>query len=402
METRAKTQTVMGAYLAMSVVVLVAFLGAHAWCATAQSGGTEEQERTEPVSYRASLTGDKVFVRSGPGTHYYDCGRLSRGDTVEVWGMKVGWSKITPPAGSFSWVATKHIVVDAAEPTVGIVVGQEAIVYAGSDFVKPMHSATVQVTLKRRDTTNLLNEEKDGFLKISPPPNSYLWVSSKFLRRLPAPKPVEIPPTGAPSVVRPGPVEVAPIAEGSVEPVVAEVPSREASLLAEYYAIKMRVEEELAKPREEQSYAEIEASLNKLAENEESEKVAKYARIFLARIGGYQLAIKVGQEVAVQEELLKEATLRINKAKLQRLAQAPKLGRFAVIGMLKKSSVNVRRYRIVAASGKTLCYAQPVGNIADDELTQYLGKKVGLIGSIKAHAPSKSALVEFTKIEGVQ
>ena len=396
METRAKTQTVMGAYLAMSVVVLVAFLGAHAWCATAQSGGTEEQERTEPVSYRARLTGDKVFVRSGPGTQYYDCGKLNRGDTVEVWGAEGTWSKITPPPGSFSWIATKYIVVDAAEPTVGIVVGQEAIVYAGSDFEKPMHSTSKQVKLKRGDRTILLNEEKDDYLKISPPANSYLWVSSEFLRRLPPTKSVETRQTAAPSEAPPDPVEV------SVEPVVAEVPSREASLLAEYYAIKMRVEEELAKPREEQSYAEIEASLNKLAENEESEKVAKYARIFLARIGGYQLAIKVGQEVAVQEELLKEATLRINKAKLQRLAQAPKLGRFAVIGMLKKSSVNVRRYRIVAASGKTLCYAQPVGNIAEDELTQYLGKKVGLIGSIKAHAPSKSALVEFTKIEGVQ
>ncbi len=122
----------------------------------------------------------------------------------------------------------------------------------------------------------------------------------------------------------------------------------------------------------------------------------------MSRIEGYKLAIKVGQEVAVQDELLKEATLRINRARSQRLAEAPKLGRFAVIGMFKRSNVNLRRYRIVAASGRTLCYAQPVGNIADSELTQYLGKKVGLIGEIKAHAPSKSALVEFTRVAAVQ
>ena len=65
-------------------------------------------------------------------------------------------------------------------------------------------------------------------------------------------------------------------------------------MLAEYHAMTMRVEEELAKPREEQSYAEIETSLNKLSENEESKKVAKYAQIFLSRIEGYRLAIKVG------------------------------------------------------------------------------------------------------------
>jgi hypothetical protein len=320
---------------------------------------------------------------------------------VEVWGTEKTWSKITPPPGSFSWVATKHIVVDAAEPTIGIVVGQEAIVYAGSDFEKPMHSTSDQVILKRGDKTNLLNEEKDGYLKISPPPNSYLYVSSQFLRRLPPPKSVETPQTEAPSGVAPVTVEVVPSAVESEEPVVTEEPSREALLLAEYYAIKKRVEEELLKPREAQSYAEIETSLIKLSENEESEKVAKYAQIFLSRIEGYKLAIKVGQEVAVQDELLKEATLRINRARSQRLAEAPKLGRFAVIGMFKRSNVNLRRYRIVAASGRTLCYAQPVGSLADSELTQYLGKKVGLIGEIKAHAPSKSALVEFTTIAAV-
>ena len=396
MRTRRNTRTEMGTRRLTSVLVLIAFLGGHAWCATAPSGGAEEQVRTQAISYIASLTGDKVFIRSGAGTHFYDCGRLNRGDTVEVWGTEQGWSKITPPALSFSWVATKHIVVDPADPTVGVVTGLEAIVYAGSDFEKPMHSTTIQVTLKRGDKTHLLNEEMDGYLKISPPPNSYLWVSSQFLQR------VETPQTEAPTVLPPVSVDVAPSAVGSEEPIVTEASSAEASLLAEYYAIKMRVEEELAKPREEQNYDEIEALLNKLAGNEESEKVAKYAQIFLSRIAGYKLAIKVGREVAVQDELLKEATLRINRARLQRLAQAPKLGRFAVIGMLKKSNVNLRRYRIVAASGKTLCYAQPVGSIADDELTQYLDKKVGLIGSVKAHAPSKSALVEFTKIEGVR
>lgn len=395
MKTRRNTRTEMGARRLTSVFVLIAFLGGHAWCATAQSGGAEKQVRTQPVSYIASLTGDKVFIRSGPGTHYYDCGTLNTGDTVEVWGTEKGWSKITPPALSFSWVATKHIAVDAADPTVGVVTGVEAIVYAGSDFVKPIHSSIIQVTLKRRDKTHLLNEEMDGYLKISPPPNSYLWVSSQFLQR------VETSQTEAPSVAPPVSVDVSPSAVASEEPVVTETSSPEASLLAEYYAIKMRVEEELAKPWEEQNYDEIEALLKQLTDNEESEKVAKYARIFLSRIAGYKLAIKVGREVAVQDELLKEANFRINKARLQRLAQAPKLGRFAVIGMLKKSNVNLRRYRIVAASGKTLCYAQPVGSISDDELTQYLDKKVGLIGIVKAHAPSKSALVEFTKIEGV-
>ena len=98
MKTRCNTRTEMGARRLTSILVLIAFLGGHAWCATAPSGGAEEQVRAQPMSYIASLTGDKVFIRSGPGTHFYDCGKLNRGDTVEVWGTEKGWSKITPPA----------------------------------------------------------------------------------------------------------------------------------------------------------------------------------------------------------------------------------------------------------------------------------------------------------------
>ena len=48
----------------------------------------------EPASfpYPAEIIGDDVYVRSGPGTNYYACGKLYRGDKVKVSGSQSGWS----------------------------------------------------------------------------------------------------------------------------------------------------------------------------------------------------------------------------------------------------------------------------------------------------------------------
>ena len=53
--------------------------------------------------YVAEITGNDVRIRSGPGTNFYDCGKLYKGDRVEVVSTQLGWSRIVPPADSFSW-----------------------------------------------------------------------------------------------------------------------------------------------------------------------------------------------------------------------------------------------------------------------------------------------------------
>lgn len=85
-------------------------------------------------------------------------------------------------------------------------------------------------------------------------------------------------------------------------------------------------------------------------------------------------------------------------SRIKRIKETKNFGKYAAIGILKKSNVNLRRYRLVAESGRTICYAEPVGQIARKSLAPFLNREVGLIGTIKAHAPSKSALVEFTNV----
>jgi len=139
------------------------------WAQTA-----EDQSASEPSEfpYTAQVVGDDVNIRSGPGTNYYECGRVNTGDTVEVIGHQAGWLQIVPPAGSFSWVAMQYISINADAPTTGIVTGEGVVVYAGSDYVLPMHSTTKQVMLNRGDKIKLLSEEMDEYYKIAPPQGS--------------------------------------------------------------------------------------------------------------------------------------------------------------------------------------------------------------------------------------
>jgi SH3-like domain-containing protein len=58
-----------------------------------------------PVPYIAEITGNDVNIRSGPGTNYYRCGKLNKDDKVEVLSAQLGWSRIVPPPGSFSWIS---------------------------------------------------------------------------------------------------------------------------------------------------------------------------------------------------------------------------------------------------------------------------------------------------------
>ena len=52
--------------------------------------------------YVAEITGDNVYIRSGPGTNYYNCSKLNKGDRVEVVSTQYSWSRISRTRSIFS------------------------------------------------------------------------------------------------------------------------------------------------------------------------------------------------------------------------------------------------------------------------------------------------------------
>ena len=370
---------------------------------TATASGSSQEVDTSSFPYTAEITGNDVYVRSGPGTNFYHCGKLNAGDKVKVVGKQFSWSRVVPPAGSFSWISMQYVTINPADPKVGTVTGDNVRVYAGSDYVKPLYSTTLQGKLSKGEKVKLLGEQMDEYYKIAAPPFAYLWVSTKFTKAIP--EPVIIPPV-IPTLTSP-PVE--PKVEPKVEPnepadanaTVAVVPEPVApkSPLERYRDLKEQVKTEHAKPADQQDYTELKKSLNEIANDKEAGNAARFSQFVVRQIEGYELALAVVKEVQLQNEQLEKVKAGINKARTTRLAEIGTMGKFAVVGEFQTYlTYGPGHYRIVDEAGKMVCYALPTGTASQMDLDGFVGRKVGLVGTIEPHLATKKALVRFTAI----
>ena len=369
--------------------------------ATARSS-TEATVPSEPnlaetlsYPYDALITGDRVKIRSGPGTNFYHCGFLNNGDRVTVVARQFSWSRIVPPAGTFSWISEQYVRIDPANPDIGIVTGNSVRVYAGSDYQKAMYSTTRQGMLDKTEKVKLLGEQADGYYKIAPPSFAYLWVSTQYTK--PAPKLAQ---TSAPlTTVEPLPQGPNDTNAVTVEPAAPAPEPAPKSHLEKYRALQKQAEAERSKPMDQQDYTEMKKALTEIVNDKEAGRVARYAEFVLTQIEGYELALAVSKQVQLQNEQLQKTETGIQKAREAKLAQVENIGRFAVIGGFQPyTTLGPGHYRIVDTSGKMVCYALPSGAMSQMNLKGLIGKKVGLVGEIEPHLPTKKALVRFTQI----
>lgn len=339
----------------------------------AQSG------RTYPFTGR--ITGNDVLVRSGPGTDYYQCGKLFKADTVQVTREEGGWSQIVPPAGSFSWVHMQYVCISLNDPTQGMITGDEVPVYAGSDLIAPIHSTTRQAILRRGDRIRLLGPEQDGYLKIACPPGAALWVSSRYVEPL-------------------GQTGLAPT-QAADQPSVQQ--AQDAYRLDEFYKLQEQFNAEIQKPLEKQDFAGIKRGLTTIAQDKDAVKASLYAKLLLERVANCELAKQTQMELHKQDKHLAEVMADIERARQEQLKANAELSRFCVIGRLEGSSLytgdgTVKRYRILDQQGRLLCYAQPVYEAAARQAEELAGQKVGLVGIVRPNSATGSALAEFSQV----
>jgi len=351
---------------------------------------------TPSFPYTAEVIGDDVNIRSGPGTDYYTCGKLSKGDMVEVVNKQFSWSRIVPPAGSFSWISMQYVSKDPDNPNIGIVTGDIVRAWAGSDTLEPVRSETLQLKLNRGHKVKLLGENKDDYYKIAPPDGAYLWVSTQFIKpfvKAAVVKTVEDANDVEPKEVDPNKTTV----------VVEPNDSVEEEMLKKYRALEKTLRAERAKPIDKQDYTSIKKALTEIANNKEAGGAARNSKFVLKQIGRLELILVICKQSQLQDTELQKTQTRIDKARTARLEALKKLGRFAVIGQFKSSNIygpeaELKHYRIVDKSYKTICYALPSDETAKTDLSKLIGKKVGLVGKIESHPATGGALVRFTEI----
>ena len=349
---------------------------------TAVSG---EPMTTESAAgpYVAEVTGNDVFIRSGPGTNFYHCGKLYAGDRIQVITSQQGWSGIVPPPGCFSWVSMRYVSINLENPTMGIITGDNVGVYAGSDYVLPMHSTSKQATLSRGEHVKLLGEEKDDYYKIAPTEGALLWVSSQYAQAADRRPPV----VDVGAMVKP--------------PATSAVKTEPKTDLDVYYILSEQINAQREMPVGDQDYAEIKKKLVELAAKKDGGRAARYAEFTIKQVDRYELACKVAKELDLQNKELQKVSEKIDEARATKLAQVEDLGKFAIMGTLENSTVYTgrsKRFRILDESGKTICYVTPTGPAASVDFTKLIGHKVGLVGKIAPHEATARAFVEFTEI----
>jgi uncharacterized protein YgiM (DUF1202 family) len=389
-----------GALALLSAVVLIAPTGGLAQDPNAAPRPVvlpNEAAAAKPTvseSYVAEVVGNDVFIRSGSGTQFYQCGKLYAGDRVQVVKSQQGWSCIVPPPGCFSWISMQYVSINLQNPTMGIVTGDNVGVYTGSDTQEAKYSTSKQVALSRGQTVKLLGEEKDDYYKIAPPQGAYLWVSSQFLQ--PVDKSLtKAPATDTKMAGKPGAVKK------PGDPNAA--PGTPLTGLDLYYSLSEKVKAEHNKALAEQNYTDVKKKLAELAAAKDGSRAARYADYTLKQVERYEMACAVAKEVEAQKKGLQTTNAKIDEAKAAKLAQVVDRSKFAIVGKLDTSSIysgagQVKRYRILDDTGKTICYATPSGSAVKADFPKLIGHKVGLVGKIEPHEPSSRAFVEFTEI----
>jgi len=386
----------MRSYISLFIFVVLAALVSVGFAqqSAAPSGGVKEVDASS-FPYTAEITGDDVYIRSGPGTNFYHCGKLKTGDKVKVVDKQFSWSRIVPPAGSFSWISMQYVTIAPGDPSVGTVTGDNVRVYAGSDYVKPLYSTTLQGKLSKGEKVKLLGEQMDDYYKIAPPPFAYLWVSTEFTK--PVPEPVVTPAPSTPAPVTK--VEPNEPKDANTPAKVVPAPAAPKTPLEKYRELKEQVEAERAKPVDQQNYTDLKKALLEITNNKEAGNAARYAQFIIGQIEGYELALAVVKEVQLQNQQLEKVKARIGQAKETRLAEIGTPGRFAVVGEFQTfQTYGSGHYRIVDENGKMVCYALPAESASQLDLSGFVGQKVGLVGTIEPHLPTKKALITFTEI----
>src|ERR1035437_3715474 len=141
---------------------------------------------TATMPFVGTVTADKVYVRSGPGSAWYELGHVAKGDTVQVVGAKGGWYEIFPPNGTFCLIAKEFVETDAGGQS-GTVKGDYINLRAGTATYKQdgwvKDSAVLCVVRKGTKLTILGSTEK--YYQVAPTERAFVFISPQFVKEAP-------------------------------------------------------------------------------------------------------------------------------------------------------------------------------------------------------------------------
>lgn len=278
-----------------------------------------------------------VKVRSGPGTYYYEVGKLADATVVNVLATEGGWSAIAPTSGMKAIVRREAVL--AGENNEGEIsaVGKTRVYALGQGTDK----WAVIEQLKTGDKVKIISTEGE-YYQIEMPAAARAWIRSDLLR---ADRSL------ADSGANDNAEQLAGLPEIKPMPVDPQ--------LKVYKKTAAALNEEMQKPLEERNFEQLEATLNDIAEKAESSYVKAAARDSLASIEHQRSLLEGRREVARQQAEMERKLAEIQRNAEQQQNEAIRQAATAPIvapdfsGILRKNlAESAYPYRLEDAEGR--------------------------------------------------
>ncbi len=377
---------------ARRIMTIAGLLGMGGWCwaQPAEPAAEPASPAVAFVPYVGEVTGDSVYVRSGPSTNYYTVGKVNAGQRVTVLDEKESWVGIAPPAGCFSLIDVRYVDRDR-DPTVGIVNGERVNVRAGADGVRDPYA--VQMQLERGAHVRILGDFPNGFLRIEPPQGAKLWVFGQYVQRVegadvPVASTADTPADAPVPTTQPAGETATTSADTTRITVPAAPPGAKTDKgdRAVLEALEAAVKAEMTRPLFERNVRPLAEKFQALANQTKDEYTAHYARTRVAQlqdladtIESVKKAYDVHGGIAGEREQFARERERIKTVRIREPEG------FAAEGELRESAVYAsptgpRRYRLLDPGKdvtRTLAYVEIPPDSSID-VTKYLGRRVGV------------------------
>jgi hypothetical protein len=349
--------------------------------ATAASAAAEQ---TFP--YRAYVTAEDVYIRSGPGDNYYPTDKLKAGTEVEVYRHDPGgWYAIRPPKDSFSWVSSRHLQLGGNN--LATVTDERVAARVGSrmndtrDVIQVrLHKGEVVEVLEPRRHGAAASQEPTAWYKIAPPAGEFRWVSGRFVD-------TDYDRDGLRKTSADGTVDLTGQASGRL-PGNNAAPRRASP--GQYQSQLDQIDLELsAMVVEDPSFWEL-SDVRQRAETlfNQSETALERgrARMLVSKIARFEDIKRRKQALAASRPEL----ARPDPPAVSALLPADPDGRFDAKGQLIRvpdPKPGGPQYAILDASGVIRCYVSPAPGV---NLRSYVGRQVGING-IRGYMPEQRA-----------
>jgi hypothetical protein len=347
------------------------------------SAGEPGAPAAKVFPYAGSITGDSVYIRSGPGLYYYPVMSVNKDTRVTVEGEANGWLALDPPKDMVGLMRKGDVTVDSTGKA-GTVAAASARVYAYGPSAK--RQWCVMATLRQGDTVKVLGQAEGDMMRVAPPENARVYVVDQYVT------------AGAASSANDTAIARMEIEPPKVDPLVEEFHKAEADLRAE-----------LAKRVPDRKFDDVTARFKDIADKTEKTYIKKEALRMLGAIAEFRQQQADVLDATALGDKLDERLAEIKSERIAKEAEGTREKKeaartdFLATGMVARmeSLEDVDypiKFKLVDQNNKPLVVLKS----STYDLNKYVGKVVGVRGTKTYLKDWRIYLISVDEIEALE